>query len=60
MALKVTRKTKAIMPDHVFGHCAEMDQMNAAAVTAAVREDAAQAIGAENRGVQDGALGRRG
>jgi dTDP-4-amino-4,6-dideoxygalactose transaminase len=45
---KITSKTKAIMPVHLFGRCAEMKPLLAAARTRdiAVIEDAAQAIGA--------------
>src|SRR5215510_131122 len=55
----VTRKTKAIMPVHLFGHCSEMDRINelAAAHQIAVIEDAAQAIGAEYKGRRAGSLG---
>jgi dTDP-4-amino-4,6-dideoxygalactose transaminase len=57
VARKVTRKTKAIMPVHLFGQCAEMDKLNDAAGNIPIVEDAAQAIGAEYRGVKAGALG---
>ncbi len=45
---KITSKTKAIMPVHLFGQCAEMDQIIAIAKrhNLYVIEDAAQAIGA--------------
>jgi dTDP-4-amino-4,6-dideoxygalactose transaminase len=58
----VTANTKAIMPVHLFGQCAEMDSINelAARLNIAVIEDAAQAIGAEYRGRRAGSLGKVG
>ena len=55
----LTERTKAIMPVHLFGQCAEMDRINelAAPNQITVIEDAAQAIGAEYRGKRAGSLG---
>jgi dTDP-4-amino-4,6-dideoxygalactose transaminase len=55
----VTKKTKVIMPVHLFGQCAEMGRINelAAGYEIAVIEDAAQAIGAEYNGRKAGGLG---
>lgn len=55
----ITTRTKAIMPVHLFGQCAEMDRINELAghLQIAVIEDAAQAIGAEYRGRRAGSLG---
>jgi dTDP-4-amino-4,6-dideoxygalactose transaminase len=56
---KISTKTRAIMPVHLFGQCAEMDALRELAVKhdLAIIEDAAQAIGAEYRGVRAGGLG---
>lgn len=55
----ITERTKAIMPVHLFGQCAEMDRINELARPnrIAVIEDAAQAIGAEHNGRRAGSLG---
>ena len=55
----ITNRTKAIMPVHLFGQCAEMDRINELAAQSNIRviEDAAQAIGAEYRGKRAGSLG---
>ncbi len=59
---KITPHTKAIMPIHLFGQCADMDAINAIAKRRglAVIEDACQAIGASRHGVKAGALGDTG
>ncbi len=55
----VTEKTKAIIPVHLFGQCAEMGPITAVARRRgiAVIEDAAQAIGARYGGRRAGSLG---
>ena len=55
----VTKRTKAIMPVHLFGQMAEMDSIMAVARkhNLAVIEDAAQAIGAEFKGRRAGSIG---
>jgi dTDP-4-amino-4,6-dideoxygalactose transaminase len=55
----ITDKTRAIIPVHLFGMCADMDKINevARARGIAVIEDAAQAIGAEYKGRRAGSLG---
>lgn len=57
VAKKVTKRTKALMPVHLFGQCADMDALAAAAPGVPIVEDACQAIGAEYRGVKAGAMG---
>jgi dTDP-4-amino-4,6-dideoxygalactose transaminase len=55
----ITKKTRAIMPVHIFGQCAVMEPLWRTAVQhgLAIIEDAAQAIGAEYRGRRAGVLG---
>lgn len=55
----VTKRTKAIIPVHLFGQCAEMDALCDTAKRHGlfVIEDACQAIGAEYHGQRAGSLG---
>ncbi len=59
LASKVNPRTKAIMPVHLFGCCAEMDPINDLARKHGLRiiEDGAQAIGATYQGKKVGQLG---
>lgn len=56
---KITKKTKAIMPVHIFGQAAKMDQIMAIAknYNLKVIEDAAQAVGSEYKGEKTGSIG---
>lgn len=54
----VTKKTKVILPVHVYGYPADMQEINEIASSKGIRivEDAAESLGAEYRGKQTGTL----
>lgn len=54
---RITSKTKAIIPVHLFGLCANMDAIKAISGNIPLVEDGACAAGAAYKGVSAGALG---
>jgi dTDP-4-amino-4,6-dideoxygalactose transaminase len=62
IAEKITPRTKAIMPVHLYGQCAPMDEIVRIAREhgLAVIEDAAQAVGSDYNGRRAGSIGEIG
>jgi dTDP-4-amino-4,6-dideoxygalactose transaminase len=59
---RITKKTKAVIPVHLFGQCADMGPLMALAHAhkLIIIEDAAQAIGARHKGRSAGTIGHAG
>ena len=61
-AAKITARTKAILPVHLYGQCADMDAIMAVAArhSISIVEDAAHVPGGEYKGRKAGSLGHLG
>lgn len=56
---KITKRTKVIMPVHIYGHPVDMDPLRSLAEKYKIQivEDAAEACGAEYKGIRVGSIG---
>ena len=57
---KITKKTKAIMPVHLYGNVAYMDEISEIAKNIPIIEDAAQSMGSTYKGKQTGTFSELG
>src|SRR3990170_1915715 len=59
ISARITKKTKAIIPVHLYGHAAEMDRLMQIAGERGLKviEDCAQSFGAEYKGKKTGSFG---
>jgi dTDP-4-amino-4,6-dideoxygalactose transaminase len=59
ISARITKKTKAIIPVHLYGHAAEMDRLMQIAAEHGLKviEDCAQSFGAEYKGKKTGSFG---
>jgi dTDP-3-amino-3,4,6-trideoxy-alpha-D-glucose transaminase len=53
----LTERTKAVVPVHLYGQCADVDAIREVTRDIPIVEDCAQAIGAELRGLRAGTMG---
>ena len=60
VAARITPRTRAIMPVHLYGQCAPIEAIRAAAPNVAIIEDMAQALDATRNGAPAGSLGEFG
>jgi perosamine synthetase len=62
IATKITKKTRAIMPVHLYGHPADLDEIFELAQSNSLKiiEDACQSLGSEYRKRQTGTMGSMG
>ncbi len=62
LARKITKKTRAIMPVHLYGHPADLDELGELANSNSLEivEDACQSLGSEYRKRQTGTFGSMG
>jgi perosamine synthetase len=62
LATKITKKTRAIMPVHLYGHPADLDEILELAKSDSIEiiEDACQSLGSEYRKRQTGTIGSMG